>query len=261
MPVQREAPVVENRPLTGDYWLLDVEVPEIAGPLQPGQFVNIRAGAATFVRRPFSVYRVSADRRRLQVAYKRVGAGTQAMTGLRPGMVCDLIGPLGKGFSLPAGAARIALVGRGIGIAALPTLMDAAAAAGIAMRGFLSARDRRNLVALDIFAELGAPVATHTDEDEPGRLVTDLLEDAARSVAFDAFYVCGSKRLVRAIEAMARRAGVLAEAAMEQHMACGFGDCHGCVIAVNRDRDARERVDREVCHYGPVFNAWEVVDA
>ena len=39
---QVNAPVTWNRPLTGDYWLIEVEAPTIAGALAPGQFVNIR---------------------------------------------------------------------------------------------------------------------------------------------------------------------------------------------------------------------------
>jgi dihydroorotate dehydrogenase electron transfer subunit len=167
---------------------------------------------------------------------------------------------LGKGFSIPRGAKRIAVVGRGIGIAALPTLMDAAVAQGIEVHGFISARDMANLVGADIFAELGCPLVTHTDEAHPGALVTDRLRDMLPGVSFDAFYVCGSNRLVRAVHGMAQQAGVLAEAAMEQHMACGFGDCHGCVIEVNQDLLGGSKAFREVCHYGPVFNAWEVVD-
>jgi dihydroorotate dehydrogenase electron transfer subunit len=48
---------------------------------------------------------------------------------------------------------------------------------------------------------------------------------------------------------------------MEQHMACGFGDCHGCVVAVNVARDGNEKAFHEVCHYGPVFDTWEIVNA
>ncbi|MDB6082197.1 MAG: hypothetical protein JWN43_78 [Gammaproteobacteria bacterium] len=263
MPHQLKALVTDNRPLTGDYWLIEVEAPAIAGSLTPGQFVNIDVGggANTYFRRPFSVYRVSPDRTRLQVAYKIVGTGTSLMTTMQAGGTCDLVGPLGKGFSIPAGARRIAVVGRGIGIAALPTLMDAAVARGIKVYGYISARDPANLVAADIFAELGFPLITHTDQAAPGAMVTDQLRALIGSVAFDAFYVCGSNRLVRAVHAMARESGVPAEAAMEQHMACGFGDCHGCVIEVNRDLQGRSKAFREVCHYGPVFNAWEVVDA
>jgi hypothetical protein len=80
------APVVSNSPLTGDYWLLDVDAPTIAGDLRPGQFVNIRIEGrlAPFTRRPFSVYRLSKDRHRLQVAYKLVGEGTRLMMETMP---------------------------------------------------------------------------------------------------------------------------------------------------------------------------------
>lgn len=252
------APVVFNRHLTGDYWLIEVEAPGIAGRLAPGQFVNIRIedSMAPYLRRPFSVYRVSEDRRRLQVAYKLTGEGTRLMRDTMPtGGRCDVIGPFGRGFRLPDDAKRIAVIGRGIGIAALPTLVDAAAARGIEVHGFLSARTRPNLVALDIFAAHGFPAVTHTDD--MGGVVTERLEGDR----FDAFYVCGSNRLARAVHALAGARGKLAEIAMEQHMACGFGDCHGCVVKVNVDREGREKAFREVCHYGPVFDTWEIVNA
>ena len=256
------APVVFNRHLTGDYWLIEVEAPSIAGSLLPGQFVNIRieGSLAPYLRRPFSVYRVSRDRRRLQVAYKVMGEGTKLMaSSLREGGRCDVLGPLGRGFSLPANAKNIAVVGRGIGIAALPTLVDEAASRGIAVHGFLSARTKPNLVALDVFAGHGFPVVTHTDEAGMNRLVTDALAGLAEKLQFDAYYVCGSNRLARAVHALAAKRGVPAEIAMEQHMACGFGDCHGCVIAVRSA--SGEKAWKEVCHYGPVFQTWEVVDA
>ena len=261
---QEFAPVVFNRHITGDYWLLELEAPHIAGSLSPGQFVNIRIGTSLtpFLRRPFSVYRVTRDRRRLQVAYKILGEGTRLMTTLlQSGDRCDVIGPLGHGFTLPANAKRIAVVGRGIGIAALPTLVDAAAENGIEVHGFLSARTRPNLVATDIFEEHKFPVHTHVDGDRTVGVVTDHLSVAMKSLRFDAIYVCGSNRLARAAHCLANTFGIPSEIAMEQHMACGFGDCHGCVIAVNTDRTGRETVWREVCHYGPVFQTWEIVNA
>jgi dihydroorotate dehydrogenase electron transfer subunit len=258
------APVVSNAPLTGDYWLLEVEAPAIAGHLRPGQFVNIRIEGrlSPFTRRPFSVYRVSRDRRRLQVAYKLLGEGTRLMVETMPADGrCDVIGPLGKGFTLPQHARRIAVIGRGIGIAALPTLVEEAVTRGIAVHGFLSARTKSNLVALDIFRELGCPVVTHTDEDRHVKAVTDHLIACAEEIALDAVYVCGSNRLARAAHHFARLRGIHSEIAMEQHMACGFGDCHGCVIRVNLDPEGKEQGWREVCHYGPVFQTWEIVNA
>ena len=260
---QTRSPVVFNKHLTGDYWLIEVEAPDIAGPLLPGQFVSIRieGSLVPYLRRPFSVYRVSADQRRLQVAYKLLGEGTKLMKSTMPqGGVCDVVGPFGRGFRLPENASRIAVVGRGIGIAALPTLVDEAARRGIEVHGYLSARTTPNLVALDIFASHGFPVVTHTDEG-PGGLVTDRLVAVADTLDFDAFYVCGSNRLARAVHELAGRKNALAEIAMEQHMACGFGDCHGCVVQVNLDVGGRDKAFREVCHHGPVFDTWEIVGA
>jgi len=258
------APVTSNRHLTGDYWLLEVEAPGVARDLTPGQFVNIRieGSLSPFLRRPFSVYRTSKDRRRLQVAYKLLGEGTRLMMTTMPeGGRCDLIGPLGRGFTLPEDAHRIAVIGRGIGIAALPTLVEAAVAKGVEVYGFLSARTRPNLVAVDIFEQHGCPVQLHTDDDRGVRLVTDHLSRLMENLEFDAIYVCGSNRLARAAHRLAGVAAIPSEIAMEQHMACGFGDCHGCVIQVNADPDGTEKAWREVCHHGPVFKTWEVVDA
>lgn len=256
------APVSVNRPLTGDYWLIELDAPSIARALAPGQFVNIRIpGLSPFLRRPFSVYRLAADRTRLQVAYKVLGEGTRLMTKLPEGGQCDVIGPLGKGFTLPDKAKRIATIGRGIGIAALPTLVDEAAGRDIDVTGFLSARTLPNLVAIDIFHEHGFSFETHVDGDRNVDLVTDHLVRAMENTAFDAIYVCGSNRLARVAHRLAEKAGIPSEIAMEQHMACGFGDCHGCVIEVNTNRDCTEKAWREVCHYGPVFQTWEVVDA
>ena len=260
---QVNAPVIWNRPLTGDYWLIEVEAPTIAGVLAPGQFVNIRIpGLAPYLRRPFSVYRVSPDCRRLQVAYKVIGDGTRLMTSALPeGDVCDVIGPLGRGFKVPDQAKCIAVIGRGIGIAALPTLVDAAADRGITIHALLSARTTPNLVGLDIFTERGCTILTHTDDAPDVAQVTDHLAGLNAQHPFDAFYVCGSNRLARAVHQIAEQRRVPAEIAMEQHMACGFGDCHGCVIDVNLDRAGKETAFREVCHYGPVFDTWEVVHA
>ena len=257
------APILKNRPLTGDYWLLELEAREMASTLVPGQFVNIRVDRSwtPFLRRPFSVYRVDRARGAVQVAYKVLGAGTEMMTRMIEGSRCDVIGPLGNAFSIPKHAKRIALVGRGIGIAALPMLADTAAARGIDVRAYLSARTTENLVAIDVFREHGFDVVTHVDGDGLVGQVTDYLERDLESLEFDAIYVCGSNRLLAAADEFSRKIDVPSEAAMEQHMACGFGDCHGCVIEVKSDRENAETCWREVCHHGPVFQTWEVVRA
>ncbi len=143
----------------------------------------------------------------------------------------------------------------------LPVVLVVGLRLGCINHALLSARTTPNLVGLDIFSERGCTVITHTDDEPSVAQVTDHLIGLDERHPFDAFYVCGSNRLARAVHALAERRGVPAEIAMEQHMACGFGDCHGCVIDVNLDREGNETAFREVCHYGPVFDTWEVVHA
>jgi dihydroorotate dehydrogenase electron transfer subunit len=256
--------VVSNQPLTGEYWLLEIDAPVVAKDLRAGQFINIRMGDgfSPYLRRPFSVYRLGRDRASLQIAYKIVGIGTELMTTSFPaGSPADILGPLGRGFALPDAARRIALVGRGIGNAALPILAEEAGEKGIEVYSFLSARNTPNLAGVEVFEELSHRVFIHTDDQGDVDMVTDHLEALLPDTPFDAIYVCGSKRLTREAHAMATRLGIPAQVALEQYMACGFGDCHGCVVEVNLDRDASVQAYHEVCTYGPVFDTWEVIGA
>jgi dihydroorotate dehydrogenase electron transfer subunit len=75
----------------------------------------------------------------------------------------------------------------------------------------------------------------------------------------DMVYSCGPLPMLRAIDRLAEELGVRCEVSLEEHMACGFGACMGCVVPVRSGADAS--VYKRVCHDGPVFEsntlAWE----
>ena len=111
------------------YHSLTIVAPEIGEKVQPGQFVNIRCGegSAHILRRPFSVYRVHKRggwASTIEIVFDIRGAGTEYLSHLRPHMMVDLVGPLGRGFALPKGRAHCLLVGGGIGAAPLFFLAD-----------------------------------------------------------------------------------------------------------------------------------------
>jgi dihydroorotate dehydrogenase electron transfer subunit len=62
--------------------------------------------------------------------------------------------------------------------------------------------------------------------------------------------------MLRGIAGLAIPREVPVQASLENHMACGFGVCWGCVTAV---RDGEKTAYRRVCKEGPVFDAREVV--
>src|SRR3989304_10403058 len=89
--------------------------------------------SSPLLRRPFSVYKSyhsdfpDKERRgRLSILYKKVGKGTAKMTEFKKGQAVDLIGPLGKGFTLPllSSSAPVVLMGGGVGIVSLYPLAE-----------------------------------------------------------------------------------------------------------------------------------------
>jgi len=71
-----------------------------------------------------------------------------------------------------------------------------------------------------------------------------------------AFYTCGSGRLMRVQQRLAAEFGLPGQVALEQQMACGLGMCFCCV----RDFTVNSAiVSRRVCCEGPVFDLMEAL--
>jgi dihydroorotate dehydrogenase electron transfer subunit len=257
-----EAMVLANRPAADGYRLMTVRAGAAAATARPGQFFQLECPPAgddrPYFRRPMSLYRADADGG-VEFLYKVTGSGTRALARLGPGDQLRVLGPLGRGFALPPAARAVVLLGRGVGIATLAPLADAAAAAGLAVTALISARSPAHLLAADRLAAAGAAVVPLFDSDggsAPAR-VERLLADLFAAGRLDVLYTCGSARLVALAQHLGRRLGFAGEVALEQQMACGLGMCFACV----RDFVAADggRVSRRVCWDGPVFPLDEVV--
>ncbi len=153
---------------------------------------------------------------------------------------------------------HVVIVGRGAGLATLAPLARAARARGIGVTALLSARRPELVVSEAVFRAEGARVVTVTDEE--GTSGTASVERGLRGLLAegrcDAFLTCGSARLLRVQQALAREFGIGGQVALEQGMACGLGLCFCCV----RDfREGEATVHRRVCWDGPVFDLAEAV--
>ena len=161
------------------------------------------------------------------------------------------MGPLGFGFRLNPGLRSIVVVGRGAGLATLAPLARAARDRGIAVTAILSARRPELLVSVDLFKREGAQVVAVTDSESTSgpANVERILRRLIAEGRCDAFFACGSSRLLRVQQRLAREFGIPGQVAMEQQMACGLGLCYCCV----RDfHVGGEIVHRRVCWDGPV---------
>jgi len=254
------ATVVANDPVNAEYRWLALECDAPATGAQPGQFFQLlcpATDAAPFLRRPMSVYRADAATRRVEFLYKVTGLGTRGLATLRAGDVADIFGPLGQGFRIDPGDRHIAIVGRGVGLATLAPLALTARARGLRVTAVLSARERDLVMSETILADAG--VATIIVTDEWGNSNVANVESLLRDLVIDgvdAFYTCGSNRLMLAVQRVAAESGVRGQVALEQQMACGLGMCYCCVREL---RTAAGIVNRRVCWDGPVFDIAEAL--
>jgi dihydroorotate dehydrogenase electron transfer subunit len=259
---EESARVLSNALVNGEYRHMIAACSPIAAAAAPGQFFQLLCpappGEAPFLRRPMSLYGADPALGQVEFLYKVTGAGTRGLATLAPGDAVEILGPLGQGFTLDPAWAHIVAVGRGAGLATLGPLAQAAQAAGIGVTAVLSAR-RPDLVVSDaLFRSRGASVLTVTDtEGTSGPAhVERLLRGLIAEGRCDAFFTCGSSRLLRVQQRLAREFCLTGQVAMEQQMACGLGMCFCCVRDFNV---AGEIVHKRVCWDGPVFDMLEAL--
>lgn len=260
--VAEVARVVANTAVNAEYRHLVVDCSEVAASAQPGQFFQLLcphpAGEQPFLRRPMSLYGADPLTRRVEFLYKVTGAGTRGLDTIEVGGTLDIMGPLGKGFTLDPKWRHIVAVGRGAGLATLAPLAKAAQAGGTKVTAIFSARRPELLVSVDLFRNHGADVVPVTDSEQtsgPGN-VERILRGLIADKKCDAFFTCGSSRLMRVQQRLAIEFGLPGQVAMEQQMACGIGLCYCCVRDFNV---GGEIVNRRVCWDGPVFDLLEAL--
>lgn len=246
----------------GEYRHLVLDCGALAAGARPGQFFQLLcphpAGEQPFLRRPMSLYEADPATGRVAFLYKVTGAGTRGLDTLRVGDRLDIMGPLGNGFRLDPAWRGIVVTGRGAGLATLAPLAHAARLNGTRVTAILSARRPELLVSAELFRAHGATVLTVTDErgDSGPADVERILRRLVAEGACDALFTCGSSRLLRMQQGLAKECGLPGQVALEQQMACGLGLCHCCV----RDFDiGGEIVTRRVCWDGPVFDLAEAL--
>jgi len=124
--------VVTNELVIPGYMRMVISCPEMAAAAQCGQFMMLKAwdGNAPFLMRPISINFADPKEGTMTFLYKIVGEGTKLMAALKEGDKMQALGPLGHGFPVSAEAKRVAIIGRGIGIAPLRLLAKTALSQG-----------------------------------------------------------------------------------------------------------------------------------
>jgi len=256
------ATVVSNSPVNDEYRHIVLNVHEHALKAYAGQMFHLLCpspdGAEVWMRRPMSVYRVNKAAAQVEFLYKVEGRGTLGMATLHPGDDFNIAGPLGVGFHIQPHWKNIVVLGRGVGLATLAPLSQLAAARGIGVTAILSARNPAVVMSKDLFEGLGAHTVTVVDSDGSSTVenVEKIVEDLIARKKADAFFTCGSNRLLKLMQRLGKTHSIPGQVAVEQIMVCGFGACYVCMRTFEVDG---KRVLKRVCRDGPVFNMQEAV--
>jgi dihydroorotate dehydrogenase electron transfer subunit len=244
----------------GNYHLLTIESPEIASQIQPGQFIMVRTTSNLYplLRRPFSVHFTNRDI--LEIFFQETGIGTSLLSQKKEGDHLDILGPLGRGFSLDTenGGMNVAVVGGGRGIAPLYLLALKLRQRGNSIKIFYGGKTKADLPLLDRFKTKDLEVFCSTDNGSFGYhgFISELFVEKAREFLFHRIFACGPEPMLQKISQIAEDNNIPAEVSLESVMGCGFGACWGCV---KRIKKGGQDEWRKICEDGPVFPAQDIL--
>jgi dihydroorotate dehydrogenase electron transfer subunit len=264
---QLRAPVLVNRLVARDTYLIRLEAPQIGQSIRPGQFVMLRLPdrADPLLGRPFALYDNVLDDRDvpvgIDVVYLVVGKMTRALAELRPLDKVELWGPLGNGFPEPAGREHVGLVAGGIG--QTPFLAHVRELLGTRGYGqpprrcvqrvslYYGVRRAELAAGVDDFRQAGATVHLASDDGSLGYhgYVTQLLDQHPPP---EHLFGCGPEPMLKALARQAVQRNIPCHLSLETPMACGVGICFSCVTPV-KTADGWDY--KRVCVEGPVFDA------
>jgi len=242
--------VIENRALNATNYLIRLLSPEPLPAIYPGQFVNvgINDSSEVFLRRPFSIFEVDYENNTLGLVVKILGKGSKKLSEAATGSSISLIYPLGKGFSQPARADKILLIGGGSGVAPILFLAKTANTPAENVNILIGAKSAGDHIGIEDYRQYGATHFT-TEDGSLGvkGFVTQHPLFAEEITGFDKIYACGPDPMMRAVAKMAQEKGIFCEVSLENLMACGFGVCLCCI-------EPTVKGNLCVCTDGPVFN-------
>jgi len=239
--------VISNVNLRKDYYLMKLEYKDSL-LAKPGQFLMIKCSNLIYplLRRPFAIHKVNKDS--FEILYKVVGEGTKILSEKRKGDEIDILGPLGKGFTLDHNFSSTVILGTGVGCAPLLFLAEELSKRNKKIFILLGGKDESFILRSEEFKKFGECFFILKSKGESVfSFFKDFIKDKKTFV-----YVCTNRALSKEIGNFCKIQNIPCEISLESHMGCGIGVCLGCVIY------GRNNKFLKVCKDGPVFSAKEV---
>ena len=275
-----DAELLETRQYPGQQYVIRLHAPKCAAAATPGSFAHLTCDPLLPMRRPLSIMRADAKAGWIDILYKIVGPGLEALSKQPQGATIPVMGPIGKGFVPSPRRPRTLLVGGGVGIPPMVFLAESLKArrdarwSPLVLMGSeipfpFRARPSTILVpglpadvigCMPLLEDWGVPSRLATLAGFAGcydGYVTDLAAEwlgslDAAALAEVEMFACGPTPMLQAAAKVARRFGVPCQVSLEEFMACAVGGCAGCAVPVVTEAGIAMK---RVCVDGPVFDA------
>jgi dihydroorotate dehydrogenase electron transfer subunit len=274
-----DAELLAQHGFPGDQFVIRLRAPKCAAAATPGSFAHLTCDPMLPMRRPLSIMRVDAAAGWVEILYKIVGPGLEALSKQPVGTTISVMGPIGQGFKPSPARPRLLLVGGGVGIPPMVFLAESLLGRSEPFRPLVlmgsevpfpfTARPSTILVpgvpagviaCMPLLDGWGVPSRLASLAGFPGcyeGYVTDLaaawlasLDE--RALAEVEMFACGPTPMLQAAARVARRFGVPCQVSLEEFMACAVGGCAGCAVPVVTESGLAMK---RVCVDGPVFDA------
>ncbi len=233
--------IVKLSPDIQSFYIRDAR---IARAYRPGQFIVLWLSEVDFF--PMGVSRVEDDL--VEITVQKIGLGTAALFAMKEGDELGIRGPYGNGWHTADGR-NILVVGGGIGIAAVTTIVDELKATGKNVWVAIGARNKISLIFEKRLRNLAPDCCCTTDDGSTGQkcYVTDPVPDIIQRNKIDLILTCGPEVMMNAVFLIGEGQKIEVQASLERFMKCAVGLCGSCCVG--------EKENVPICKEGPVFNS------
>lgn len=221
-----------------------IQSEKIAKAYRPGMFVILWLPDTDFL--PMSISNVEGNL--VEITVQKIGDGTARLFELNVGEKIGIRGPFGNTWNYED-ASNILIVGGGMGIAALTSLIEPLKQNKKNVIVTIGAKDQASLIFADRLIELIPNTMCSTDDGSFGRkcYVTDTIEDLIINNKIDLIITCGPEVMMKKVLDLAESKNIQIQASLERKMKCGVGLCGSCCVGENNDIS--------ICKDGPIFNS------
>jgi dihydroorotate dehydrogenase electron transfer subunit len=246
------AKVKENKEIAQNIYSITLTLPQSVGQIKGGQFLNLSTGSSKLLlKRPFGI--VKHEGNDVTCCYQVKGEGTRELKEVKKDEELNVLLPLGNGFNIPESAKNIIVLGGGIGIFPLISVIREHKD-----KKFYSYIGFRNKDAACLLDEFGTSkkLTIVTDDGSLGakdNAVSAYLKDK-NNVPADLIIACGPPIMLKILKEKLKEEGITTPClvSLEERMGCGIGACLVCVCKKSDGGNAR------VCKDGPVFDINDV---